>query len=185
MEKVLELLNEMEEKGLIARYAIGGGLAVLFYTQPFFTEDVNAFIAFPRNVACNADPSQLDDFFHGKGYETCGTHLTVDDWLVQLVSASTYLDREAVLNAREVTFGSQKGRVLTPEYLIAVKLALGRPKDLAHIALLIEQAEINRADLNDILTRFGLRKKWQEFAKRTKKGGRSSDRRMATGDFCR
>jgi hypothetical protein len=28
------LLNEMESQGLIRRYAIGGGMAVMFYAEP-------------------------------------------------------------------------------------------------------------------------------------------------------
>ncbi len=44
MKKILEILNELKKKGLVEDYAIGGGVATIFYTEPVFTYDLDAFI---------------------------------------------------------------------------------------------------------------------------------------------
>jgi hypothetical protein len=34
MRKTLEIINELKQKGFITDYAIGGGIATLFYIEP-------------------------------------------------------------------------------------------------------------------------------------------------------
>lgn len=48
MRKALLVLNELKDKGLIRDYAIGGAIAVLRWTEPFFTEDLDIFIVLEK-----------------------------------------------------------------------------------------------------------------------------------------
>ena len=45
MEKVIKIINEMEEIGLIGKYCIGGGIATVFYIEPLLTYDIFFFIS--------------------------------------------------------------------------------------------------------------------------------------------
>jgi len=48
-------------------------------------------------------------------------------------------------------------------HLIAIKLQVGRTRDLFHVQILLQQAKINHAYLQSILERYGLKEKWQAF----------------------
>jgi hypothetical protein len=45
MEKVIELLNRMQADGVIENFAIGGGIAAIYYLEPYNTDDVDVFIS--------------------------------------------------------------------------------------------------------------------------------------------
>lgn len=44
MERVLQVLNRMEADGVIDDYAIGGGIASIYYLEPYQTDDIDVFI---------------------------------------------------------------------------------------------------------------------------------------------
>ena len=48
MEKTLKILNELEKARLVSKYAIGGAIAVLFYTEPVLT------YAWTSTVSCRS-----------------------------------------------------------------------------------------------------------------------------------
>jgi hypothetical protein len=41
MKKVIQILNELVDKGIIKKYAIGGAVGVIFYTETFTTKDID------------------------------------------------------------------------------------------------------------------------------------------------
>lgn len=92
-----------------------------------------------------------------------GLHVDVEGFLVQILSADSDLDREAVQEAFETTYDSTPTRIVRAEHLIAAKLKIGRPKDLVHIYALLQQAKIDCDYLQGILRRHGLIEKWQAF----------------------
>lgn len=47
MEQTIRILNTLEREGLVTRYAIGGGIAVLFYAEPVLTYDLDVFCFLP------------------------------------------------------------------------------------------------------------------------------------------
>jgi predicted nucleotidyltransferase len=53
MKNVLEVMNNLKEKGLIKDYAIGGAIANLRWTEPFFTRDLDIFVIPEKEVAEN------------------------------------------------------------------------------------------------------------------------------------
>lgn len=68
MELILQLLNEMEAQGLIQRYAIGGGMAVMFYVQPILTEDIDVFVLLPPTGSPIIVLTPLYDFFGSEAF---------------------------------------------------------------------------------------------------------------------
>jgi len=50
MEQTLKIINLMQEEKLFATYAIGGGIAALFYIEPITTFDLDIFIILPESA---------------------------------------------------------------------------------------------------------------------------------------
>ncbi len=44
MKETIKIINELKKKGLIENYAIGGGIAAIFYIEPILTYDLDVFI---------------------------------------------------------------------------------------------------------------------------------------------
>ena len=44
MEKTIGIINGMREEKLFEQYAIGGGIAAVFYIEPVMTFDLDIFI---------------------------------------------------------------------------------------------------------------------------------------------
>lgn len=42
--KTISVINQMANDGVIKTYALGGATAVIFYTEPIATEDVEVFV---------------------------------------------------------------------------------------------------------------------------------------------
>lgn len=82
---------------------------------------------------------------------------------MQFLPAESNLEKEAIKEAVEVAYGSTKARIVRAEHLIAIKLRVGRPKDLAHVHALLQQAKIDHDYLRGILERYGLTEKWKVF----------------------
>ena len=53
MKETLEVLNGLKDKALIDDYAVGGGIATIFYTEPVFTYDLDVFVIVKSALAGN------------------------------------------------------------------------------------------------------------------------------------
>ncbi|HEX9912858.1 MAG TPA: hypothetical protein VGB01_06400 [candidate division Zixibacteria bacterium] len=161
MKKTIQVLNQLQKKGLIKDYAIGGGIATIFYVEPFFTYDLDVFII-PSGMAKEQNLillSPVYNYLETKGYKWKGEHIIIEGIPVQFIPANE-LEEEAITNARKIGYEGVKTRVMTPEYLIALLLRAGRKKDLGKIEKLLEQTRIDRRKLGAILRKYGLDKKF-------------------------
>jgi hypothetical protein len=41
VKRTIEVLNQLEQKGVFSRYAIGGAMGAVFYIEPFLTFDLD------------------------------------------------------------------------------------------------------------------------------------------------
>jgi predicted nucleotidyltransferase len=162
MKNVLEVMNDLKEKGLIKDYAIGGAIATLRWTEPFFTRDLDIFVIPEKEVAEN-EILVLTDIY---GYDKwVGQWIIIDGIPVQFIPAQG-LEEDAVKNAVEVEYEGVKAKVITPEYLIASFLKTSREKDKIKIQMLLEQAEVDIGKLEEILNKYGLIKEFRDFYER-------------------
>ncbi|CAN2043254.1 hypothetical protein GMMP1_100029 [Candidatus Magnetomoraceae bacterium gMMP-1] len=65
----------------------------------------------------------------------------------------------------EVKFGETPTRVFSAEYLAAIMIETGHPKDHARLTQFFEFDSVNRSVLEDIVIRHGLKEKWKKFQK--------------------
>ena len=173
MDKVIEILVEMRERGILRDYAIGGATATLFYTEPFATQDVDVFFSVVTKGIISLAP--FYDFLVGeKGFAIDKEYIIVGTKPVQFLPATDELEREALEHAIEKNYdyypeGDLRTprrvhvRIFTPEYLIAIALKVGRDKDHFKILKLLKQAQIDGVRLMDICRRHGLMDKVRKF----------------------
>ena len=162
MEKTIKIINELQKEGLIKNYAIGGGIATIFYTEPFLTYDLDVFIipsekGKEKNLFLLAP---IFDYLEDKGYQWKGEHIIIEGMPVQFIPVDK-LEEEGVTNAEEIKYEGVKTKVMKPEYLISVLLRAGRKKDIEKIEKLLEQTKIDMKKLEDILNKHGLSEKFK------------------------
>ena len=162
MDKTLKVINEMKKDGVIKDYAIGGAIAVMFYTEPFLTVDLDImFIPVDEEKSKIAPLSPIYTYLvEERGYEIWQECIIVEGVTCQFVPVGHKLELEALINADETTYEEVKTRVLKPEYIIAIYVYADRRKDREKISRLFEQHDIDEDLLEDILKRYGLYDKY-------------------------
>lgn len=166
MKETLEVLNGLKEKALIDDYAVGGGIATIFYTEPIFTYDLDVFVIVKSGLAGGIiSLTSIYDYLVSKGCIWKGEHIIIEGLPVQFIPVESGIEKEAVDNAKDITYSGVKTRILSAEYLIAIALKVGRRKDVDKIGRLIDQAKIDKRTLEAILKKHHLLdkfKKWGE-----------------------
>jgi hypothetical protein len=152
---VLRAANDLIAAGLIEDYALGGALAAIYYVEPFTTYDADIiFIAMESGLS--AGIPEIYTHLREQGWRVEGEHLLVKGFPVQFIAAAGLTD-EAVRQGRPIEYEGIPAKVFRPEHIIAIAASVGRHKDLARIEQLLEQTEIDRTLLDDILVRYNLK----------------------------
>ncbi len=157
MERALLIIEEMTRLGIIKSYAIGGGIAATYYIEPILTYDLDIFFIPIKEGLDVLAP--IYEFARQRGYQFEAEAILIEDFPVQFIPAYNNLVQEAVENAVQVSYGNIKVRILKPEYLIAIALQTGRPKDRERTLRLLESEAVDRALLARILEKYGLMNK--------------------------
>lgn len=165
MEKTLEVLNQLEQEGVIGRYAIGGAVAATRYIEPIQTYDLDVFVLLPVSPSGLISLSPIYERLREYGYAPHGEVVEIAGWPVQFLPVYNPLTEEALQQALDVEFEGTPTRVLSAEYLAAIMLETGRPKDHARLAQFFESGVVNRVALEAIVARHGLGAKWMRFEK--------------------
>ncbi|MBI2859855.1 MAG: hypothetical protein HYX90_12370 [Chloroflexi bacterium] len=160
---VLKILNSLKRRRVIRDYAIWGAVAVMRYTEPFFTRDLDILVV-PASDTLDA-LTPMYKAFSELGYGWEGFSIMVEDLPVQFM-VPTRLGREAVSEARVSLISGLRVKVLSPEYLIALALVSGREKDKYKISLLLQQAKLDEEKLHAILSRHRLLEKYRRLKPR-------------------
>ena len=165
--QVLALVNDMEQDGVIDRYAIGGAVAAAMYLEPIATLDIDIFVAFQvQENQLLISPALLYDYLIPRGARIEGEYLVIGDWPVQFLPPTGPLAEDALQKAVETEVESVATRVFSAEHLAAIALETGRPKDMARLVAFVEEGALDSDRFNQLLERFGLTEKWAMFEKR-------------------
>lgn len=164
MEKALKVIRELRDKGLIKDFAIGGGIAVLYYVEPLLTYDLDIFFV-PTEE--RFDPlTPLYDYLKGKGYKAQREHVIIEGVPVQFIPVYNELVKEAVENSNRVKYGRMNTDVVTVEYLVAIMFQTYRPKDRERLLKILEEVRVDQKFLMSLLRRFQLYEKYIKFRER-------------------
>ncbi|MBL8795885.1 MAG: hypothetical protein JNM56_18420 [Planctomycetia bacterium] len=165
MEQTLVVLNELEAQGHFTRYAIGGAIALLFYTEPVLTYDLDVFCLLPTTDAPLITPSPVYDYLKSRGFEPEHEHIMIAGVPVQFIPAYNDLILEAVEQAAVQPYKQTWTRVLSYEHLLAIMVQMGRPKDRARLTQALDERQPDEALLRSILERHGLLTTWESIGR--------------------
>jgi hypothetical protein len=144
---------------------MGGATALLFYTEPALTFDIDIFVFLPDAPKTTGliQLTPIYETLQAQGYQTEQEHIIIEGIPVQLIPAYNDLISEAILEAPLKPYEDIKVKVFTLEHLLAIMIDTNRPKDRARISDVLEQTEVDKNKLNLILQRYSLEKKWEKF----------------------
>jgi len=163
IEKTIAVINKMTEDGVIENYALGGATAVIFYTEPIATEDLDIFVHIRPDGNPLTEFQPIFDYLKDIGYEIKGEHFYVEGFPVQFLPTGKNLIDEAVNEANEFELDDHTiVRVMTPEHLAAIMLDTGRLKDYLRIGVFLQHDAVNPEELQHILNKHDLAEKWRE-----------------------
>lgn len=164
MEKALKAVRELRDRGVILDFAIGGGIAVLYYVEPFLTYDLDIFFIPVEERFDTLSP--IYDYLKKKGYRTQREHVIIDGVPVQFIPAYNELVKEAVQNSTGVKYGRVNTKVLSVEYLVAIMLQTYRTKDRERILKIFEEVQVDLKFLKKLLRKFNLYERYTKFRER-------------------
>ncbi len=160
---VIDVLNDMQAQGILAKYAIGGAMAGILHDEVISTIDLDIFFFFTKQQSgLVLSMEDVYDYAREKGFVFDHEFIHIHGWLVQFVEASLEpLWRESVERADIMVIDSRDVPVMRPEHLAAMWLSAGRTKDRVKIEAFDDSGVIDREKLGDVLTRFGMMDKWK------------------------
>ena len=163
-EELLAVQAVLEERG-IAHALCGGIAANLYRAEPRATVDVDIC------VVCSApELVAVARVFEGAGWEAhpawrSGELLRLtrrNRPRVDLLIATTQVERQAIERARTFKIGRRTIRVLGPEDLIVLKLVAGRPRDYEAVAAMVNTngEDLDAAAIERQLAELGFSDRW-------------------------
>lgn len=162
MKEVAELLNSMISAGVIADYAVFGAVAQMRYTDAVATMDADVLVALSPDGDLDVLRS-IYEFCSSRDYHPEGEAILVGDWPVQFIPTFSSLTEEAVRTAETGEIEGEPLRVVRADYLAAIALSVGRPKDFTRILALLESGAVNTEDICLLADRYGLQLQWKNF----------------------
>jgi hypothetical protein len=169
MERVIQVLNRMQSDGVVENYAIGGGIAAIYYIEPYDTKDLDIFIPVSAVTVGKAGLLSLApiySYLEKLGYPAVKEGVLIEDWLVQFIPASETTQEEALKDARTAKYGNTETKIFSPEHLAAELLRSGRLKDHVRVAALMDSGKIDMNVFRGIVKQHGLEDKWDRLLKK-------------------
>ena len=168
MEKVIEILNRMQADGVFEKFAIGGGIATIYYLEPYQTDDIDVFflpVFFGDSGLVSLEP--IYSYPEKLGYHSVaeGVGILIEDWPVLFIPVAESVQEEAVIQAESVAFGKTRTGLFSAEHLAAELLRSGRDKDLQRVIKLFRTG-LDMKAFRDIIRRHNLSERWTELASR-------------------
>lgn len=189
MKNTISIINQMVLDGIIERYAIGGAVAAYNYIEASSTEDLDILISF-EGLEVNSKSGLVTlgpivTYLADKGYADWHKEgLMIEGWPVQFLPVSDRLTASSLDSAVTVELAFEpnetpiSAQILTAEYILAIALNVGRPKDLFRINQFIEAKSFDLAVLCQILKDHGLIDKWIIFCDKFDINNECSNRRV-------
>jgi hypothetical protein len=158
---VYRALNAMQAEGIVEKYAVGDGMAALFYAETTRTYDIDIFVLL-KQQGLLVDLSSIYNWARERGYPIEGEHIWIHGVAVQFFSAKDGLETEAIEHARILDYDGVAVPVMAPEYLAILYVLVGGAKRRNRAYDLLEAGTVSDKSLHEILARHDLTKKWQE-----------------------
>jgi hypothetical protein len=167
MREALKVLLQLREEGVLADFAIGGAIAASFYAPAIATEDLDIFAFLRPSASGLLVLTPLYERLQALGGRIENEYVVIGTWPVQILPAYTPLVEEAVACAVGRVYEDLTVRVVDANYLCAIALQTGRPKDYLRIHTLIESGHVRSDVLGALVGKFALAQRWETYVRRT------------------
>ncbi|HEY3284610.1 MAG TPA: hypothetical protein VGN26_20250 [Armatimonadota bacterium] len=161
LRQVFEALDQMREDGVIGDFALGGGMAALFYAETTRTYDLDVFAYLPSQRGALLDLHPIYEWAEAHGFAPHAEHLLIHGVPVQLLAANGGLAAEAVAEARTLDYEGHGVRVVAPEFLITLYLIAGGGRRVERVEALIAAGAVNIRRLRALMGKYALASMWQ------------------------
>ena len=166
MRHAFEILLQIQNEGLIGRFAVGGAIAAGFYVEAVATEDLDVFAFLQARESGLVLVTPIYERLKQLGGIVQSEHVRIGKWPVQVLPAYNPLIESAVLDAKLVKFEVLEVPVVSPEHLCAIALQTGRAKDFQRVNSLLEAGVINEGRLQGLVVDHELKDRWSEYVRR-------------------
>lgn len=155
----LAAVVRMKREGVITEYAIGGAMAIVFWTEPVPTFDLDVFVLLPESSSLIVSLDPIYGWAEANGYQATDEHIVIEGLPVQFIPSHSALADEAIEQAATLDYEGIAVRVIQPEHLIALYLepSARTAKRLQRVAILKEESVVDRERLASILQRYNLK----------------------------
>ena len=156
--EALKTVNQMKEAGVLREYAVGGAMALVFWTEPVATYDLDVLVKLPAQDGPIVSLADLYQWLASRGWAAHAEHVIIAGVPVQFLPAHNLLADEAISAAAWLDYSGVPVRVVRPEYLIALYLepAAQTRKRRERAAALYESPAVDRQQVSDLMARFHL-----------------------------
>lgn len=156
----LRVINSLEAEGVIGRYAIGGAIALINYTETMLTDDLDIFCHLPQAILLTLAPiyARLREL----GYQPEGEAVEIEGVSVQFLVPPTTLVEEALDQAVETEIEAVSTRIFPYEHLLAIMAETNRPRDRVKLVAALDSQEPDESKLHEILRRHNLLTRWTQ-----------------------
>jgi hypothetical protein len=156
LTEVFKALNELEEAGVIRKYAIAGAMAFLFYTEPARTYDLDVFVLLPPQAGLVFSMQPLYQELQSRGYTLDAEHVMISETPVQFLPVYNALAEEAIDQAALHEYDGVLVRVVGPEHLAALAYQTGGRHRITRAEALEETGGLDIAKLEAICIAHGI-----------------------------
>jgi hypothetical protein len=154
----LRAINTMKAEGVIEEYAIAGAMALVFWTEPVPTWDLDVLVFLPSRPGAIVSLEGIYRWTSAHGYTAHKEHVIIEGVPTQFLASPGPAGDEAIETAATLEYEDVPTRVVLPEYLVALYLQPGArtTKRRERAAMLLEWPGLNRERLDAILRQHGL-----------------------------
>jgi hypothetical protein len=165
MKDTFRVIAQLQDTGVIERYAVAGALGAMFYTEAARTLDIDFLVSLPAAATATLSPfSQIFAWLALHGYTQFlpGGLIQIEGWPVQFLPAAVPFTQEALACAVRLPYDDITVPVVRAEYLAAEALRLSRPKDIARLDSLRRSEGFDQALFQALIARFGLENQYRK-----------------------
>jgi hypothetical protein len=166
MQQALEILLQLRQEGILAKFAIGGAIAASFYAEAVATEDLDVFAFLSTGASGLISLSPLYERLEQLGGIVKNEHIVIGGWPVQVLPAYTPLVEQAIETSVYRSFGSIEVPVVRADYLCGIALQTGRAKDYTRVNNLISSGSVDIEALAQLVKSFHLEERWATYVRR-------------------
>jgi hypothetical protein len=152
----------MKQEGVLVDYAVGGAMALIFWTEPVPTFDLDVFVFLGGETTMLVSLDPIYRWAEANGYVADAEHIVIEGIPVQFIPTHNPLADEAVMEAATLEYQGVSVRVVRPEHLIALYLepSARTAKRLERAAALRDEPALDAERLRDIVQRYNLKLPW-------------------------